>query len=166
MASERVCVGVITSPHGVRGMVRIKPFTGDPKDVAAYGPVSLEDGTVHELTVRNLSKGLVLAALDGITTREMAEGLKGKQLFIERSALPDPGKGNVYQVDLVGKKVMDPERGLVGTVVDVQDHGAGAMLEIDRPEAGSVLVPFGGDNPIEVDGDAIRLSVDTAWLEE
>ena len=166
MAGERVCVGLIASAHGVRGMVKIKPFTEDPKDVASYGPVFLGDGTVHKLEVRNLNKGMVLAAIEGVTDRDAAEALKGEELFVDRSALPEPEGGSVYHGDLVGKRVVDPERGPVGEVLGVQDHGAGAMLEIRREGGKSVLVPFGGANPIEIDGDTIRLSVDPVWLEE
>ena len=166
MSSGRVCVGVITSPHGVRGMVRIKPFTEDPVGVAAYGPVTLEDGTVHRIEVRNLNKGMVLAVVEGVDSRDKAEGLKGQALYVDRSALPEPGEGSIYHADLVGKRVVDLDRGPVGTVLAVHDYGAGAMLEIDRPDAASALVPFGGGNPMEIDGDTVRLSVDPAWLED
>ncbi len=44
MAVARVCLGVITGAHGVRGLVRVKPFTENPADVAAYGEVADEDG--------------------------------------------------------------------------------------------------------------------------
>ena len=37
---RKVCIGVIAGPHGVKGQVRLKSFTADPADVAAYGPVT------------------------------------------------------------------------------------------------------------------------------
>ena len=166
MSPDRVCVGVITSPHGVRGMVRIKPFTEDPKGITAYGPVSTADGTVREITIRNLNKGMVLAAIEGVDNRDLAEELKGQELFVDRSAMPEPEEGSVYRGDLLGKTVVDPDRGPVGTVLGVHDHGAGAMLEIAREGAGSVLVPFGGGNPVEIEGDTVKLAVDPAWLED
>ena len=36
---ERVCLGVIGAPHGVRGEVRIRTFTEAPEDITAYGPL-------------------------------------------------------------------------------------------------------------------------------
>ena len=42
--SERVCVGVITGSHGVRGALRIKSFTAEPAHVAAYGKVTMGEG--------------------------------------------------------------------------------------------------------------------------
>ena len=44
MAGDDICVGVIAGAHGVRGAVRIKAFTAEPRNVAAYGPVSDESG--------------------------------------------------------------------------------------------------------------------------
>ena len=166
MAGDRVCVGVITSPHGVRGMVRIKPFTEDPEGITAYGPVSTADGAVRRISIRNLSKGTVLAAIEGVDNRDMAEALKGQELFVDRSAMPEPGEGSVYQADLVGKRAVDPDHGVIGTILGVHDYGAGAMLEVSREGAGSVLVPFGGGNPVEIDGDTVRLAVAPAWLED
>ena len=166
MPSDRVCVGVITSPHGVRGVVRIKPFTEDPRGITAYGPVSTADGIVRRITIRNLNKGMVLAAIEGIDNRDLAEQLKGQELFVDRSTMPEPEDGSVYRADLLGKKVVDPARGLIGTVLSVHDHGAGAMLEIAREGAGSVLVPFGGGNPVEIEGDTVKLAIDPAWLED
>ena len=43
-ASSKVCVGQITGAHGVRGLVKVKPFTAAPEDLTAYGPVSDETG--------------------------------------------------------------------------------------------------------------------------
>lgn len=45
MADQRICVGVITGAHGVRGFVRVKSFTATPEHVAAYGLLSDESGT-------------------------------------------------------------------------------------------------------------------------
>ncbi|MEC8164980.1 MAG: 16S rRNA processing protein RimM, partial [Pseudomonadota bacterium] len=40
MSSRRLCVGVITAPHGVRGQVRVKSFTAEPEDIVAYAPLT------------------------------------------------------------------------------------------------------------------------------
>ena len=44
MSSDRVLLGVVAAPHGVRGLVRIKSYTEDPMAVAAYGLLSDESG--------------------------------------------------------------------------------------------------------------------------
>ena len=78
MAEPRVCLGVITSAHGVRGLVRIKPFTATPEDVAAYGPLSDEAGTRQfVLAVTGRAKNAVLARIEGVTDRDQAQDLAG-----------------------------------------------------------------------------------------
>lgn len=174
MTDRRVCIGIITSPHGVRGMVRIKPFTEQPDGVGAYGPVTLDDGRRFEISVRSLNKGMALAVLDGISNREDADLLRGMRLYIDRARLPEAEEGSIYQADLIGCQVTDPVLGTIGTVTAVFDYGAGAMLEIRRPKGepgdaqggGLVLVPFGGHHPLELEGKTITLTVDPAWLED
>ena len=166
MAEDRVCIGVITAPHGVRGMVKIKPFTATPEAVAAYGPVWLEDGRRLKVEVKSMAKGLVLARLDGIASREDAEAIKGVSLYIARDALPETATDEVYQIDLIGCSVDATGIGIIGTVTGVFDFGAGTMLEVARDTGKSVLIPFGGDHPMTVEAGCIRIEVDPVWLEE
>lgn len=149
-----VCVGVITAAHGVRGAVRIKSFTEDPLGIAAYGPVSDAEGQRFELAVTGENKGLVLAQLSGIADRSSAEALKGRQLFVSRATLPQPDEDEFYHADLVGLRAEqagdDPPEAF-GTVVAVHDFGAGAMLEVAKPDGPPVLVPFTNDAVPTVD---------------
>lgn len=166
MAEERVCIGVITAPHGVRGMVRIKPFTETPQAVADYGPVRLDDGRCLTVEVKSVAKGMVLARLDTVGDREAAEALKGESLYIDRDSLPHADGDEVYQADLIGCAVDAEGQGEIGEVTAVFDFGAGEMLEVKRPKGKPVLIPFGGDYPITVDAGRISLRVDPVWLEE
>src|SRR3546814_15754646 len=90
-AEPRILVGAIAGANGVRGQVRIKSFTAEPADVAAYGPVSDESGTRRfALTVVGPSKGGVIARIAGIGDRNSAEALKGLRLDFPRAAFPAP----------------------------------------------------------------------------
>ena len=163
---DKVCLGAIASPHGVRGMVRVKPFTENPRDIAAYGPVVLDDGRAFTLTAQSLSKGLVMTRLEGVTTREEAEALKGERLYVTRAQLPQAAADEVYQADLIGLAAIDPDMGVVGRVTAVFDFGAGEMLEVKPLKGKPVLLPFGDDNPITIDAAGVHLAVDPVWLED
>ena len=165
MADERVCIGVITAPHGVRGMVRIKPFTATAEAVAAYGPVMLEDGRRLNIEIKSITKGLVLARLDQVNDRETAETLKGCALFVAKDTLPLAEADEIYHHDLIGCVVEDEAVGAVGTVTGVFDFGGGAMLEVARDGGQSVLIPFGGDIPMTVQDGSVRLRIDPVRLE-
>ncbi len=128
---SKVCLGVISGAHGIRGEVKIKAFGEDPLAIGAYGPLSGETGgaTVEITTVRP-SKGGVIARIAGVGDRTQAEALKGLKLFVARSALPDAAEDEYYHADLVGLSVELSDGKTMGKVIAVQDFGAGPMLEI------------------------------------
>ena len=93
---RRVCVGVVTGAHGVRGAVRIKSFTAEPEDVASYGPLEDESGERRfTLRIVGSAKGVLIAAISGIDDRDRAEALRGLRLYLPRSALPPTGRGRI-----------------------------------------------------------------------
>ena len=96
MVGRRILVGAIAGAHGVRGAVRIRSFTADPRAVGAYGALSDEAGTRRfQLTVTGSAKGGVVAQIAGVADRDQAEALKGTRLYVAREALPVPS-GNAY----------------------------------------------------------------------
>jgi len=139
----RVCVGVVTGAQGVRGAVRVKPFTARPEDVAGYGPVEDEEGR-RSFTVRLVgrAKGVVIGRIAGIEDRDAAAALKGTRLYVARSALPPPEAEEYYHADLLGLAAVLRDGRPLGRVRAVHDFGAGDSLEIAREGAASVLVPF------------------------
>lgn len=161
MASKRVCLAAIAGAHGVRGLVKLKPFTESPEDVVAYGPLSDESGArVFRLSLKGRQKGLLLAAIEGIDAREAAEALKGLRLYVERAALPesdDPEE--FYHADLIGLAVEDRVGRPLGKVRAVEDYGAGSVLDVDDGGAGFML-PFTAAAVPEVDLAGGRLVAD------
>ena len=148
---DRICVGAIVGAKGVRGEVRIKSFTENPRDVGAYGPVILTDGRKLVLKVTGTVKDLVVGRLEGIGDRDAAEALKGAQLFVERAALPPPEKGSYYHADLIGLDVKLTTGESRGRVSGVFNFGAGDMIEVTRADGETELVPFSGAAIASVD---------------
>ncbi|MEI6556834.1 MAG: ribosome maturation factor RimM [Rhodospirillaceae bacterium] len=142
--AARVRVGEIVGVHGVRGLVRLKSFTADPAAVAAYGPVEDEAGRrKFVLRLQSAAKGLWVARVEGIETREAAETLKGVGLYIDRGLLPEPEEGEFYHTDLIGLRAERAgDGGSLGVVLAVHDFGAGTMLELALPDGQTEMVPF------------------------
>ncbi len=160
MGERRVCLGVITGAHGVRGLVRVKSFTEVPEDVAAYGPLSDEDGArVLTLFVTGRSKDALLARVEGVVDRDQALALKGTRLYVPRDVLPALDEEQTfYHADLLGLAAEDPEGRPLGRVVAVHNFGAGDILELDGE--GRRLVPFTRQAVPVVDLDGGRLVVE------
>src|SRR5690606_16115162 len=156
----RVCVGRIAGAHGVRGWVRITSYTEQPESVGAYGPVSDEAGErMFELEVMRMAKAHVLARIPGVTDRDAAEALRGVRLFVPRDRLPPPGPDEFYNEDLIGLAAETVDGTVLGTVLSVQDFGAGAMLEVALAGGRTVLVPFTRDIVPVVDPAAGRIVI-------
>lgn len=136
------CVGALAGAFGVRGEVRLKSFCAEPEAVASYGPLVTEDGRSFAVTLTRPIQGAFAARLSGVATREQAEALKGTRLYVGRDRLPPLGDDEFYHADLIGLAVFDTGGVPVGKVRSVQDHGAGDILEISRPGAAEILIPF------------------------
>src|SRR5690349_19797564 len=158
---KRVCVGVITAAQGVRGAVRIKSFTAEPKAVAGYGPLEDESGERQfALRLVGTAKGVLIGKLAGVENRDRAEGLRGLRLYLPRAALPPPGDDEYYHADLIGLGAVLADGTPLGRVRAVHDFGAGDTLEIERAEGQPVMVPFTRAVVPVVDLETGRLVVD------
>jgi 16S rRNA processing protein RimM len=160
-SDQRICVAEIGAPRGVRGEVRLRAFTEDPAALLAYGPLETTDG--RKLIVLRLTpaKGAFVARIEGVETREAAEALKSARLYVPRGRLPPPGEGEWYHADLVGLVAFHVAGGEIGSVIAVQDFGAGDLLEI-RLSGGrrTVLLPFTRAVVPVVDVTAGRIEID------
>jgi len=159
--AKRICVGIITGAHGVRGAVRVKSFTADPKDVARYGPLEDEGGERRwSLALMRSVKGVVVCRVEGIADRDNAEALRGLRLYLPRAALPPTAEEEYYHADLIGLQARLADGTVLGQVRAVHDFGAGDTLEIVRRTGPPAMVPFTRAIVPVVDLAAGRLVVD------
>lgn len=165
MAEQPIAVGVITAPHGIRGAVKIKPFTARPEGVVAYGAVYDKSGRAYDIRIERHAKGQLICRVEGINDRNAAENLRNTWLYISRDQLPEEA-GYFYQNDLLGVQVQDQDGNVVGICTGFFDFGGGEMLEIARAKDVRVLVPFAQKYRLSVDAEVIRLTIDPVWLED
>ena len=162
MSNHKLCVGVITAPHGVRGQVRVKSFTAEPGDIARYAPLVDTDGErEYRLEFVGHAKGVLLASVDGVRDRNAAETLRGAELFIDRDTLSEPeDEDEFYHADLVGLAAVRPDGSAYGTVKALHDFGAGDMIEFELANNSDVILPFTRAVVPEIDLEQNRLVVD------
>lgn len=164
--ADKVCVGVIAGARGIKGDVKVKAFTENPNDIAAYGPVETDDGETLTLKVTGEAKGTVVVRIDGVTDRNQAEALKGQQMYVARNALPDTeDEDEYYHADLIGLTVVDETETECGTVIALYDFGAGDVIDIRRSAGHTLLLPFTVEAVPSVDLKAGRIVVSSAALE-
>lgn len=155
MAAQRILVGEIGRPHGVRGLVKLRSFTADPAAIAALGPLSDAAGT-RRFAVTLKAEGL--AQIEGVADRDAAARLTGTKLYAERAQLPATEAEEFYLADLIGLSAVTEAGESLGTVRDVEEHGAGAFLVVGEGRS-ERLLPFTRAVVPVVDIAAGRLTV-------
>lgn len=174
---RRICVATLGGAHGVKGDVRLRPFTDDPHTLERYDALFLGESatTVSVQLLRPLKNGWA-ARLNGVRSREDAERLKGTSLFVTRKALDsvhdaDDDPDSFFLADLIGLAVRSPEGQDIGHIAAVPNFGAGDLLELRLHEAAagfgkSVLLPFEHRFAPEIDIENGRITVDLkAWID-
>ncbi|MGQ7792409.1 ribosome maturation factor RimM [Faunimonas sp. B44] len=150
----------IGGPHGVRGEVRVKSFTGDPAALGDYGPLWSEDGRRFVVERLRPAKDMLVVKFAGIELRDDAEALNGTDLYVAREALPPPAdEDEFYHADLIGLEAVTAEGEPLGRITAVHDFGAGDLLDVALEAGGSRLVPFTKDAVPVVDFAAGRVVV-------
>jgi 16S rRNA processing protein RimM len=140
MTEPLILLGRITGAHGIRGAVKLRSFTTDPKAIGTYGALTTSDGrSVEIIRMKAVPDGFI-ADLKDIKDRNQAESLKGQDLSLPRTRLPAADDNEVYLVDLIGQDAM--HNGLrLGSIIGIENFGAGDLLDIDTGAKESLLVP-------------------------
>jgi len=126
---SKVCIGQIVNVHGLKGMVKIRPYLTNPMDIGHFGSLTDKEGhRVFDVKAQSLKGDFVLASVKGVTDRTAAEKIKGIYLYIDRAQLPANHDG-FYWCDLVGMTVLENGQKF-GVVEAVQNYGAGDILDI------------------------------------
>ncbi|MGB1862834.1 MAG: ribosome maturation factor RimM [Candidatus Puniceispirillum sp.] len=151
---SRISVAAVMGSHGVRGNVKIKPFTETPESLGRFDKVYLEDGQQVSLKILSVgSKGVVLARLGKVESRDASDALRGQHLYVDRAALPDLADDEIYHADLLGLDAVLADGRALGCIAAIHDFGAGNVVEIEPPQGASLMLPFGGAALVAIELD-------------
>ena len=149
-------VGVITSPHGVHGEVKVFSTTDDPSRFLELETVLLDLGGGNErkeLTIRQVRffKNLVILGFEGITSRDQVEGWRQKELWITRDQAVELSEDENFIADLIGLSVRTDVGCALGTVTDVIQTGANDVYCVSGEDGKEILLPAIKDCILKVD---------------
>lgn len=158
MTDRPITLAVIIGAHGIAGEVRLKLFAEDVAGLKQHG--SFNDGALTLKSVRSGNNGAI-ARFAEIADRNAAEAMRGTELAVPRSALPPLEPGEYYHADVIGLPCVDLAGIAIGTVVAIENFGAGDVIEIERPDGKRAMAPF-SDPAAVLEPD--RIVVDDAFL--
>jgi len=168
-ADDLIQIGIVTRPWGVRGEVKVRLISDIPDRLAGLDGVWLFDG--HETVryhavagIKQLNDAFALS-LEGIETREAAEGLRNWEVAVLEEERARLAENEYYIYDLIGLAVEDREGTPLGELTRVWQGAAQDVFEITTAE-GPVLVPAVAAYIVSIDLAAGRMSVEVPRIEE
>lgn len=146
-----IAVGQIVNVHGIKGVMKVKPYLVNTSDFKGLNPLTDKDGKKHfEATLVGHQKDCWLVAMKGITDRTTAENFKGLELYVAREKLPKTNENEFYHCDLVGGDVYRNNQEF-GKVLRVLNYGAGDILQIKTISGQTLELSFTKANFPKVD---------------
>jgi 16S rRNA processing protein RimM len=140
---DLVAVGRIGRPHGLKGEVRVNAEPGCdgifPEIERFY--VGARSGMLELTTWRvRLANKYVIVGFDGYRSRDEAERLRDKDVYVRTDDLPELEEGDVYQYTQVGARLVDETGTDLGTVEEIIDTVGHPVFRVAGPE-GEFLFP-------------------------
>ena len=131
MKKEYLEAGKIVTTHGIRGEVKIMPYTDTPELLAEFDRLFIGKNKDELIIERSrVFKNMVIAKIEGVDTPEAAEKLRNKLLYMHRDDL-ELDDDTYFIQDLIGIEVRDADSGKVyGTISDVMQTGANDVYVI------------------------------------
>ena len=155
MKEKFIEAGEIVNTHGVRGEVKIMPWTDTPEFLRAVKTLYIDGKPVRVLASR-VHKGALLASLEGVEDFNAAMRLKGRRVYMDRDDAPlEPGR--FFIQDIIGARVVTESGEEIGTLREVIDAPAG-MVYVVRGET-EHLIPAVDEFVLRTDADAGLITV-------
>ena len=148
---QKVVLGQIVAPHGVRGDLRIMPLTSNIRLFTDMDYLLLPDDRRLHIVKARPHKNVMLVTVKEITSAEAAETLRGQKVSVYREDMPELPEGRYYVGDLIGLPVLDEEGRQVGVFRDVLQTGSRDVYVIPPPEGKDILVANIPENIREID---------------
>ncbi len=159
---KQINLGKVSGTFGVKGWVKVFSFT-DPRDnILSYSPWLLKKGSESKIVKvidGKLQGKTLVAQLEGVVDRDMAEALLGWDILIDQNQLPATKAGEYYWSELIGLQVENLQGVHLGTVDSLLETGANDVLII-RGERERAVPCIQGQHVIEVDLNQRKIKVD------
>ena len=167
-SGNKILVGKISNPHGIKGWVKVISFTDPIENILSYKKWTISDNETEKtycLEDSRIQGNKIVIKLEGVNNRDDADLLKNLQIEINRSDLPKLEENSYYWEDLVDFNVIDIKGMHVGKVDSLFRTGSNDVLVIINESKQRLLVPFIMEEVIKyVDLDKELISIDWAEL--
>lgn len=136
-------VGKITGTQGLRGEVRVHPYTESPDRFDELEHIFVDPALTRKLVIETSrqNKSMAILKFEGIDRVEEAEKLKNLEVYIDRETQGrELDEDEHYIVDLIGNRVIDAVHGPLGILEDVLTRTAQDLYVVKLDKTGKQLL--------------------------
>ncbi len=120
---EKIELGIITKPFGIKGEITIMPFSKEPIHLVNAKKVWVDENIYNvDNSLNNLKK--IIVKFKNINTKEEAERLRGKKVFLETNSLEKLEDNKYYHYQIIGCMVIDKNIGKIGKITQIIETGS------------------------------------------
>ena len=157
--NSSICIGKITSAHGVKGNILVESYTDDPKSILSYKTQTILSSKVSVKILNRKNKNLFIAQVKDIENRDQAEALNGELIYIDRLELVNLPSDEFYSADLINLDIYNLDLEKLGKVIMVHNYGAGDLIEIQKNDLSTTIILFTKDNFPEIDSKSKKIYI-------
>ena len=167
---DLVLLGKVSKAHGIRGEIKVYPYSGHPQQfAAAYQRIWLASDEQTAPVVYGVEKARVqgqqiLVKLEDCSDRTAAQLLVGRLVYVPEDDLPELGEDEFYLQELQGKEVVDTDGELLGRSSGIIDTGAQDLLVVRR-DGKEYLIPIVGAFIVAIEEERVVLDLPPGLLE-
>lgn len=168
-AGKYILLGKVTKPHGIRGEVKVYPYSGSPGNFTGYqslllapvGDAAREPYTIVQARVQGK---MAILKLKECVTRSEAEALVNQEVWMHSSELPKLESEDVYLHQLEGMTAVTESGEQLGRVAAIVNTGGHDILAV-REGKREYLIPFVKEFIVRLEEDQVVLSLPPGLLE-
>jgi len=131
--SALIQLGFVGAPFGVRGWIKLRSHTDPPERLLEHRQLHIGQGTVwqsYRIEASGRSGGSLTVKLAGIEDRDQAQALRGAQVCVPRSELPQRDDRDFYRADLIGCEVVNLDGTSLGNVQHFIESPAQVLMVV------------------------------------
>lgn len=139
---ESILIGKIVNVHGIKGEVKVYPYTDDIDNLSKVKSLYFDDKLKISYNVKSckIIKNMLVFKLQGIDTVETANTFRNKDVFIPKEEILE--EDTYYIEDLIGCEIIDMEKKeLIGKITYVFNTGANDVYEIEKFDSDKIYLP-------------------------
>lgn len=160
-ASALIQLGFVGAPFGVRGWIKLRSHTDPPERLLEHRSLRIGQGSVwqnYRIEASGRSGGALTVKLAGVEDRDQAQALRGAQVCVPRSELPQRDDKDFYRADLIGCEAVNLDGAHLGVVLHFIETPAQVLMVVRGEQ--EFWIPAVPQHLRRVDLEARRVVVD------